>query len=99
MCVDRIIEVGVEFHDCMRVFRCLGSLSHFLQICSAIVELHQPCRTKLWNEKTEVFNNKRFTVWRRHLPNEFHQSLFALGYYQELAALWAGKEDDTKEDK
>jgi CRISPR-associated protein Csd1 len=27
------------------------------------------------------------------------QSLFALGYYQELAALWAGKEDDTKEDK
>ena len=27
------------------------------------------------------------------------QSLFALGYYQELAALWAGKDDDAKEDK
>jgi len=27
------------------------------------------------------------------------QSLFALGYYQELAALWARKEDDAKEDK
>jgi CRISPR-associated protein Csd1 len=27
------------------------------------------------------------------------QSLFALGYYQELAALWAGKETDEKENQ
>lgn len=27
------------------------------------------------------------------------QSLFALGYYQQLAALWAGKDKDSKEDE
>ena len=27
------------------------------------------------------------------------QSLFALGYYQQLAALWAGKDKDDKEDE
>ena len=27
------------------------------------------------------------------------QSLFALGYYQQLAALWAGKDKESKEDE